>query len=255
VSADIELRQFATTDWTLRTTTDAEGEAWFVAADVTNALGYTNGREALNRHVPASDRGVVRIGTPGGPQTMVTVNESGIFSLILGSRLPAALAYRKWVTSEVLPSIHRTGSYVTPTTMPTHSQALRGWADAVDRADAAEARAAELAPAAAVTQRLIDSTGDYSLRETAQILCRDQSIETGQNRLLGTLVDIGWVDRHGKLPYQATVNAGRMVVRTSTYDHPTQGPIARTQLRITPKGLADLHRLLATGDQLELVSS
>lgn len=113
-----------------------------------------------------------------------------------------------------------------------------------DRADAAEKRAAELAPAAKSWTQLADASGDYSLREAAQILDRDPSIQTGQNRLAKTLKNHGWTDRNGQ-PYQQHVNAGRLVVRSRSYDHPVTGePQATTQVRVTVKGLHDLHKLL-----------
>jgi len=113
-----------------------------------------------------------------------------------------------------------------------------------DRADAAEAKVAELAPAAQSWEILAEATGDYSLREAAQILDRDPSISTGQNRLARYLREIQWTDRDGE-PYQRQVDTGRLVRRPRSYDHPTTGAaIATSQVRATPKGVHELHRLL-----------
>ena len=111
-----------------------------------------------------------------------------------------------------------------------------------DRADVAEKRAAELAPAAASWEQLADASGDYSLREAAQILNRDPAISTGQNRLAKWLKNFAWVDQHGR-PYQRHVDSGRLVIRARTYDHPLTGESqATTQIRITAKGLHALHK-------------
>lgn len=113
---------------------------------------------------------------------------------------------------------------------------------------ALEARNAELEPAARSWTVLADAVGDYSLRDAAQILDRDPAIETGQNRLLGSLHDLGWVDGKG-IPYQKQVDQGRLVARTTTYAHPHTGEptLAKPQVRITPKGLQELHKLLGGG--------
>lgn len=86
-------------------------EAWFVGKDVTEALGYTNSRKALSDHVEAEDKGVTKCDTLGGAQNLTIVNESGLYSLIFGSKLEKARAFKHWVTSEVLPSIRKTGEY------------------------------------------------------------------------------------------------------------------------------------------------
>lgn len=92
-------------------TVQLEGEPWFVGRDVVRALGYENTRDALARHVDEEDKGASRIPTPSGTQEMVVINESGLYSLILSSKLPSAKAFKRWVTSEVLPSIRKTGGY------------------------------------------------------------------------------------------------------------------------------------------------
>lgn len=90
-----------------------DGEPWFVGKDVAEALGYSNTRDALDRHVDDSDKNTVANpdGKRGNPN-MTIINESGLYSLILSSKLETAKAFKRWVTSEVLPSIRKTGEYV-----------------------------------------------------------------------------------------------------------------------------------------------
>lgn len=88
-----------------------DGEPWAYANEVATALGYKNPRDAVSRHVDEEDRGVAKRDTLGGNQEVVIINESGLYSLILSSKLPKAKAFKRWVTSEVLPTLRKTGSY------------------------------------------------------------------------------------------------------------------------------------------------
>lgn len=88
-----------------------DNEPWFVGKDVATVLGYKRPADAISSHVHIDDRGVGKLPTPGGKQQMTIINESGVFALIFGSELDSAKRFKKWVTSEVLPSIRKTGSY------------------------------------------------------------------------------------------------------------------------------------------------
>lgn len=253
------LEVFHHGSWELRTIT-VDGDPWFVAADVCTALGYSNGRKAVGDHVDEADRGVTACDTPGGRQNVTIINESGLYALIFGSRLDAAKVFKRWVTSEVLPEIRRTGTFTVPAAapvpavMPTHAEALRGWADALEHVDRAEARIAELEPAARFATQLAGTQGDFSVREAAQILDRDPAISTGERRLFATLRAITWIDRTGQ-PYQAQVDAGRLVRKLTTWTHPTDGPQVACQTRITAKGLRQLHERLGGRAQLVLLTN
>lgn len=96
-------------------TIEKNSEPWFVGKDVADILGYTDTAQAVRKHIDDEDKGVVEMTTPGGKQNMVIINESGLYSLILSSKLPTARAFKRWVTSEVLPAIRKTGEYkITP---------------------------------------------------------------------------------------------------------------------------------------------
>lgn len=93
---------------------EQNGEPWFVGKDVAEALGYGNPQRAIRDHVDALDKGVTEMVTPGGKQQMPIINESGLYSLIFSSKLEGAQRFKRWVTSEVLPSIRKNGHYMTP---------------------------------------------------------------------------------------------------------------------------------------------
>ena len=95
-------------------TVSIDGEPWFVGKDVATILGYTNSRDALAKRVDPEDKGVAKCDTLGGTQDITVINESGLYSLILSSKLPSARQFKHWVTSDVLPSIRQTGAYLTP---------------------------------------------------------------------------------------------------------------------------------------------
>lgn len=94
-------------------TMQINGEAWFVGKDVATVLGYARTADAVRKHVDEEDRGVSNLATPSGKQSMTIINESGLYSLIISSKLPSAKRFKRWITSEVLPAIRKHGAYMT----------------------------------------------------------------------------------------------------------------------------------------------
>lgn len=119
-------------------------EPYFVGKDVANVLGYSNTKDALLRHVDSEDKMGSRITTSGQSREMTIINESGLYSLILKSKLPNARKFKRWVTSEVLPTIRKTGSY---TNVPrSFAEALRLAADLEEEKMMLEQKVAEYEP-------------------------------------------------------------------------------------------------------------
>lgn len=88
-----------------------ENEPWWIGKEIAKALGYGNTRDALAKHVDAEDKGVANRDTLGGMQSLTIINESGLYSLILSSKLPTAKKFKRWITSEVLPALRKSGKY------------------------------------------------------------------------------------------------------------------------------------------------
>ncbi len=105
-----DLSIFAFGDCMIRTM-EKDGEPWFVGKDVAAALGYKEIQKAVRDHVDNDDKGVSEMDTPGGSQKITVINESGLYALIFGSKLENAKKFKRWVTSEVLPQIRKTGAY------------------------------------------------------------------------------------------------------------------------------------------------
>lgn len=106
-----ELQIFKNAEFGSVRTITVEGEPYFVGKDVAEILGYSNTRKALSDHVDEEDKGVTKCDTPGGMQDLTVINESGLYSLILSSKMPNAKKFKRWVTSEVLPTIRKHGLY------------------------------------------------------------------------------------------------------------------------------------------------
>lgn len=108
-----ELQVFQNAEFGSVRTTTVNGEVMFVAKDIATILGYSNPRDAINKHVDDEDKGVAKCDTLGGVQYLNIINESGLYSLILSSKMPNARKFKRWVTAEVLLAIRRHGMYAT----------------------------------------------------------------------------------------------------------------------------------------------
>jgi len=244
-----------------------DGEPWFVAADACKALTLRDTSSAMRlvdeddrRTLYRSDTPQIWEGIAPQVQMLVVVNESGLYSLIFQSEKDAAKEFRRWLTHDVLPSIRRTGAY--STAIPkTYAEALRAAADEYDRAEAAEARARELAAPAAAWTELAEAAGDWAVSDAAKVLSRDPNITTGERRLFETMHGYRWIykPRGGRWrAYQDQVDNGRLVEKVNKpYWHEGRGELVTPDptIRITAKGLAELHKRLGGSGQLALVAS
>lgn len=106
-----DLTTFSNPEFGQVRTVEINGTPWLVGKDVAVALGYKNPQRAIRDHVDTEDQGVTKTVTPSGEQEMLIINESGLYSLILSSKMPKAKAFKHWVTSEVLPAIREHGAY------------------------------------------------------------------------------------------------------------------------------------------------
>lgn len=232
----------------VRTITNEHGETTFVSADALAILGLD--RTALRR-LDDDEKGVDRIHTPGGEQEVGTVNEPGLYSLILGSRKPEAKAFKRWLTHEVLPAIRKTGSYgKTEVAQITRSDLARMVIEA-------EEQLAIAAPKAEAFDAFLSTTGDYSVNEAAKVLSRHHDILTGERRLRSWMEANGWIYRDGGKPraYQRRLDQGVLDEKAQWHYHPETGEkvLDTPQVRVTAKGIEALSKgLLKVADQGEL---
>ena len=177
-----------------------DNEPYFVAKDITDRLGFSNGRDAILNHVDEEDRANVAISDGSQDRRMTVINESGLYSLILSSRLPDAKKFRRWVTSEVLPTIRRTGGYHLPQTL---SEALQMAADQAKQIEMLEAKNKELEPKGIFYDTVTQSDATTSMADVAKIL----DMGVGRNKLFSILKDRKILQPDNK-PYQKYIDAG-----------------------------------------------
>jgi prophage antirepressor-like protein len=231
-----------------------DSEPWWLANDLCAVLGIGNVGNALAR-LDAGDKGSIRIadGTPGNPNKAI-VNESGLYDLILDSRKPEARAFRRWITSEVIPSIRRTGAYSAEpaaAALPQdYEEALVALLGQVRETKALTARVAELEPAAQSWQTLAAADGDFSVADAAKILARDPNIKLGRNRLFSLLDELRWTYRQlsddRPRVMQAAIERQWLSEIPQSHYHPRTGELVMDapQVRVTAKGLHELHKRL-----------
>lgn len=218
-------------------TVDLNGEPWFVGKDVAAVLEYSNPRKALADHVDQEDKGVTKCDTLGGVQELTIINESGLYSLILSSKLPTAKQFKRWVTSEVLPSIRKNGGYISGQEQLTPSE-LMAKALLVANKTLAErdARISELTVQNAIMQpkaeyfdELVDRNLLTSFRETAKQL----GVE--EKKFISFLMEKKYIyrDKKAKLMPYADKNNGLCEVK-ECFNEKTKW--SGTQTLITPKG-------------------
>ena len=144
-----------------------DNEPWFVGKDVAEALGYKNVRDSLARHIDSDDKrdGVVIHDSMGREQKPIIINESGLYSLILSSKLESAKKFKHWVTSEVLPTLRKTGSYAKVPTDPRELLMLtiKAHEQTAQRVDVLEEKVSDLEKSTT-----IDSSQQYTLERIAK---------------------------------------------------------------------------------------
>lgn len=187
-----------------------DDEPWFVGRDVAKILGYANPNDALAKHVDEEDRGIAKCDTLGGIQEMMIVNESGLYSLILSSKLESAKKFKRWVTSEVIPQIRKTGSYHAP---KTYAEALRRLADEAEKMEALQKQNQLMQPKAEFFDAVTDSKTAIPLGDVAKIL--DMGI--GRNKLFEFLRQKS-ILTYDNRPYQKYIDAGYFRVIEQKYE-------------------------------------
>lgn len=230
-------------------TAEIDGEPWFVGKDVALALGYKDTINALKAHVDDEDkRGGWRITTPSGEQEMTIINESGLYSLVLSSKLPTAKKFKRWVTSEVIPSIRKNGGYIakqeelSPEELMAKALmvAQKTLADREARLSALTVENQIMKPKAEYFDELVDRNLLTGLFETAK------EIGTPPKAFTKSLLERKYIyrDKKGKLmPYQIHVDSGLFELK-ECFNDKTQW--AGTQTMVTPKG-RETFRLLFAG--------
>lgn len=237
-------------------TATINGEPWFVGKDVAEMLGYKEPSKAVRERVDPEDKGVSDLDTPGGIQRTIIINESGLYSLILSSKLPAAKEFKRWVTTVILPALRKTGGYIVGEEHMDEDELIRqGYmalqrkldlrtaqlAEAHGRLAQAESVIAKAEPAIDYYDRVAGSEGNMNFRETAKVL------GVKEKYFIDLLLRKRFVYRnsHNKLiPYSDQIENGRFVVCEVLYRTSDGGERATPYAKITPKGRLAIHKLI-----------
>ena len=266
--------------------TEYDGQTWFVARDVADILGYKNANNAITLHVEEDDRLTTQVNTPKGIRSTIIINEIGVYSLVLGSKLPQAKAFKRWICKDVVPSIRRTGAYMTDETL-SHVQADPAALQELT-AKLEEERAKHIETMKLLGQHeqtikekdaLIERKNAYFARNKPRIdfakavyenktailvgemakLLNQNGIDIGQNRFFQWLRENGYLQsKEGQMwnvPYQKCIESGLFIIKESiTKSKDGTEIISRTPM-VTGKGQRYfISKFLETKDQEALAA-
>lgn len=227
----------------LRVLNGESGDPWFIARDVTNALGLDH---TATRRLDEDEKGLRKVQTLGGPQELRVINESGLYTLMLRSNKPEVKPFRKWVTHEVLPSIRRDGGYMVA--KPDESdedvlaRALLIAQRTLERKDKVIAeqdeQIEELKPKALFADAVAASDGTCLVGELAKML-RQNGVDIGQNRLFSLLREQGYLGKSGQnynVPTQRAMDMGLFRIKETAITHSDGHVTINRTPKVTGKG-------------------
>lgn len=213
-------------------------EPYFVGKDVAEILGYKNPRDAVNKHVDDEDKGVAKCDTLGGVQELTIINESGLYSLVLSSKLPSAKKFKRWVTSEVLPALRKTGQYQVKELSGQELMA-KALIEAQSVLAAKDKQIEEMKPKALFADAVATSHTSILVGELAKIL-KQNGIEMGQKRLFAWLREKGYlIKRQGtdyNMPTQKSMDLGLFEIKEGSYVNGSGVNITTKTPKVTGKG-------------------
>ena len=240
-----KLQIFESPEFGAVRTVEIDGDPWLVGKDVAEALGYGGGKSLANaiaRHVDPEDKEVTEMMTPGGRQEMTIINESGLYSLVLSSKLPTARKFKHWVTSEVLPSLRRHGLYAADELLNNPDLMIR----AMEELKAERARANALAekverdaPKVLFAESVAASQHSILVFDLAKIL-RQNGVQIGGKRLFEWLRTNGYLIRRKgsdwNMPTQRAVEMGLFEIKETSVTHADGHVTVNKTPKVTGKG-------------------
>ena len=229
---------------TIRTMRGKDGEPMFIAGDVAKILGYGDATH-MTRRLEDDEKGLRSVETPGGNQMVNVITEPGLYSAILGSRVPEAKAFKRWVTHEVIPSVRKHGAYITPDKIEeiliNPDTIIRLCTDLKE--ERAKRAALEVKVEADAPKVLfagaVETSQDSCLVGQLAKMIRQNGYEIGQNRLFDYLRNEGYLCKSGSnrnMPTQRSMEAGLFEVKESVVDNPDGSVRLVRTTKVTGKG-------------------
>ncbi|QOP49027.1 phage antirepressor [Lacticaseibacillus paracasei] len=222
-----------------------DNEPMFVGKDVADILGYQNGSRDVNTHVEEEDRLKYQIGTSGQAREMTIINESGLYSLVISSKLPTAKEFKHWVTHEVLPSIRKHGAYMTPETIEKAIYDPDFIINLATQLKNEQAKTAALKadnetmkPKALFADAVATSHTSILIGDLAKLI-RQNGVDIGQNRLFAWLREHGYLIGSGdrrNMPTQRAMDLGLFDIKERTFQNPDGSVRITKTTKVTGKG-------------------
>ncbi|NFQ36271.1 BRO family protein [Clostridium sporogenes] len=218
----------------IRTLQNEKGN-WLVGKDIAESLGYKNTRDALNKHVDEEDKADVAIHDGSQNRNMVLINESGLYSLVLSSKLPTAKKFKRWVTSEVLPQIRQTGGYIPTNKDETEEDILaKAILIAQKTIENKNKIIEEQKPLVSFANKVATSQNSLLVREVAKLASK-QGLNIGEKRLWNKLREWGLIFKNSREPKQYGIDRGYFEVVEGTKES-SKGTFIYQTTRVTGKG-------------------
>ena len=224
----------------IRTVTK-DGEPQFAGRDVATILGYSNPRDAISKHVDDEDKGVAKCDTLGGKQQILFINESGLYSLILSSKLPTAKKFKRWVTSEILPSIRKHGMYATEELIANPDLAIAAFTalkEEREKNKMLEQKIEHDRPKTIFADAVSTSHTSILIGDLAKII-RQNGVDIGQKRLFEWMRQNGYLIKSGSsknMPTQKSMDMKLFEVKESTIQNPDGSSRITRTTKVTGKG-------------------
>lgn len=235
-----EIQTFDFDGSRIRTLTIDE-EPYFVGKDVAQVLGYRDTADALKKHVDEEDKLTRQFADSGQRREMKIINESGLYSLILGSKLPEAKRFKRWVTSEVLPSLRRNGMYAMDELLDNPDLAINALQKLKEEREARrqlELQNAQMKPKALFAEAVETSSTSILIGDMAKLL-RQNGVEVGQRRLFDWLRTNGRLMKTGEsrnMPTQKAMEKGYFEIKERTIQNPDGSVRITKTTKVTGKG-------------------
>ncbi|MGG3535077.1 BRO family protein [Bacillus tropicus] len=219
-------------------------DVWFVAKDVAEVLGYNNTSKAIQMHVDEDEKADLPIWDGRQNRNQKVINESGLYSLILSSKLPSAKKFKKWVTSEVLPSIRKHGAYMTDqvldqaVTNPDFAIGLlTKLKEEKEKLAAAQQQIVQQQPLVTFAKACMQSNESLKVSEVAKLAAK-HNIKIGQRQLFAKLREWNLMFKRSTEPTQTAVEKGYFEIAQGVKQKPSGEPFTWTTTYVTPKGQA-----------------
>lgn len=235
-----ELQTFKNQEFGSVRTLVINNEPWFIGKDVADVLGYKNQRDAISKHVDSEDKNTVAIhdGITRGNPNQTIINESGLYALIFGSKLESAQKFKRWVTSEVLPALRKTGQYQVKELSGQELMA-KALIEAQSVLAAKDKQIEEMKPKVVFADAVATSHTSILVGELAKIL-KQNGIDMGQKRLFAWLREKGYlIKRQGtdyNMPTQKAMELGLFEIKEGSYVNGSGVNITTKTPKITGKG-------------------